>query len=170
MLPWPRDRLAAPQSPGPAAARRPAGISAPLYEMVDCLFQLQTRGFIRRQVFGMARQALSLVAGEAIDAYLTSRLRSLRQQHTIGRIIQQVQAALWPGGVWFQQAQAARAQKAGAADASGGGGRGSSDGDSGSSGGSAGGGGSGGGGSSSGGPPRYARPAGMDPEKFLTPG
>ncbi len=27
-----------------------AGISAPLYEMVDCLFQLQTRGFFRRQV------------------------------------------------------------------------------------------------------------------------
>ncbi|KAL4430932.1 hypothetical protein ABPG75_006188 [Micractinium tetrahymenae] len=140
-----------------------AGISAPLYEMVDCLFQLQTRGFIRRQVFGMARQALSLVAGEAIDAYLTARLRLLRQQHTIGRIIQQVQASLWPGGVWYQQTPAAQARAAAAADqqaqrestpaAADGtaGARRSGSGDGGR-------------------PPEYTRPAGMDPEKFLVPG
>ena len=60
--------------------------------MVDCLFQLQTRGFFRRQVLAVARQTLSLVAGEAIDQYITSRLRLLRQQHTIGRIIQRIQA------------------------------------------------------------------------------
>ena len=80
--------------------------------MVDCLFQLQTRGFFRRQVFAVARQALSLVAGEAIDNYLTSQLRLLRQQHTIGRIIQRVQASLWPGGVWFQRTPAFLAQQA----------------------------------------------------------
>ena len=28
-----------------------AGISAPLYEIVDCLFELQSRGFFRRQVW-----------------------------------------------------------------------------------------------------------------------
>ncbi len=136
----------------------PAGISAPLYEIVDCLFQLQTHGFIRRQVFGMARQALSLVAGEAIDAYLTSRLRLLRQQHTIGRIIQQIQASLWPGGVWFQHTPAAQARAAAGtasqqpqqASAAAGGSNDSSN--------------------DSSAAPGYARPAGMDPEKFLTPG
>ena len=80
--------------------------------MVDCLFQLQTRGFFRRQVFAVARQALSLVAGEAIDNYLTSQLRLLRQQHTIGRIIQRIQASLWPGGLWFQRTPAFLAQQA----------------------------------------------------------
>ncbi|EFN59116.1 hypothetical protein CHLNCDRAFT_137916 [Chlorella variabilis] len=142
-----------------------AGISAPLYEMVDCVFMLQMRGFFRRQVFAVARQALSLVAGEAIDAYLTSKLRLLRQQHTIGRIISQIQASLWPGGVWYQYTPAAQAlaaaaaqrqqaqqqqqqqqqhgpaagNQAGTAPAPGSGGR-------------------------------YVRPAGMDPAKFLEPG
>jgi sorting nexin-13 len=89
-----------------------SGISDPLYDCIDCLFQLQTRGFFRRQVFAVARQALSLVAGEAIDAYLTSKLRLLRQQHTIGRIISQIQASLWPGGVWFQYTPGAQAAAA----------------------------------------------------------
>lgn len=78
----------------------PAGISSPLYEIIDCLFQLQTRGFFRRQVFAVARQALSLVAGEAIDSWLVAHLQRLREQHTVGRIIQRIQAGLWPGGVW----------------------------------------------------------------------
>ena len=34
-----------------------AGISAPLYDIVDCLFMLQTRGFFRRQVGGCGRWA-----------------------------------------------------------------------------------------------------------------
>ncbi|KAL6776573.1 CPLD29 [Auxenochlorella protothecoides x Auxenochlorella symbiontica] len=77
-------------------------VSAPLYELVDCVFQLATRGFFRRQVFAVARQVLSLVAGTTIDEYLTARLRSLRSEHTIGRAIAGIQAALWPGGVWYQ--------------------------------------------------------------------
>jgi sorting nexin-13 len=117
--------------------------------MVDCLFQLQTRGFFRRQVFAVARQALSLVAGEAIDNYLTSQLRLLRQQHTIGRIIQKTQASLWPGGVWFQRTPAFLAQQAvqqaAAAAAASPHARSSSS-------------------SSS------ARPAGMEPERYLDPG
>ncbi len=74
--------------------------AAPLYEIVDCVFQLQTRGFFRRQVFSVARQVLSLVAGDAIDVYLLSRLRLLRQEHTIARVVQSIQVcALCAGGV-----------------------------------------------------------------------
>ncbi len=32
-----------------------AGISAPLYDIVDTLFELQSRGFFRRQVRAMRR-------------------------------------------------------------------------------------------------------------------
>lgn len=113
------------------------------------------------QVFGVARQALSLVAGEAIDAYLTSQLARLRDQYTVGRIIASIQASLWPGGVFFwytatgraQQAAAAawRAAQAAAAQEVGGGG----------SGGAAAAAADGGGG---------GRPAAMQPERFLEPG
>lgn len=45
---------------------------------------------------------LSLVAGSAIDEYLLSQLRLLRQPHTLARLIHALQTKLWPGGVWFQ--------------------------------------------------------------------
>lgn len=80
-----------------------AGISAPLYELVDCLFQLQTRGFFRRQVYAMARQVLSMAIGDTIDVYLQAKLSLLRQESTIGQVIQIIQSSLWPGGVWFQR-------------------------------------------------------------------
>ena len=77
-------------------------VSAPLYEMVDCLFQLQTRGFFRRQVYGVARQVLAMAMGDAIDVFLLSKLQYLRQESNIARVIQAIQASLWPGGTWFQ--------------------------------------------------------------------
>lgn len=55
------------------------------------------------QIFSVARQALSLVAGGAIDVFLAGQLRLLRQEHTLARAIHGIQAALWPGGVWFMQ-------------------------------------------------------------------
>jgi hypothetical protein len=79
------------------------GISAPLYELVDCVFQLQTRGFFRRQVYAVARQVLSMAIGDAIDVYLLAKLSLLRQESTIGRVIQVIQTSLWPGGIWFQR-------------------------------------------------------------------
>lgn len=54
------------------------------------------------QAFGVARQMLSLVAGSAIDEYLLSQLRLLRQPHTLARLIHALQTKLWPGGIWFQ--------------------------------------------------------------------
>mmetsp|Transcript_13710 Transcript_13710/g.41406 ORF Transcript_13710/g.41406 Transcript_13710/m.41406 type:complete len:1265 (+) Transcript_13710:304-4098(+) len=77
------------------------GVSAPLYEVVDVVFELGSRGFFRRQIFTVARQALSLVAGGAIDVFLAGQLRLLRQEHTLARAIHGIQAALWPGGIWF---------------------------------------------------------------------
>ncbi len=47
---------------------------------------------------------LSLVAGSAIDEYLLSQLRLLRQEHTLARLIHGLQNMLWPGGTWFQSA------------------------------------------------------------------
>ena len=51
----------------------------------------------------MARQMLSLVAGGAIDEYILSQLRALRQEHQLARLIHSLQITLWPGGTWFQR-------------------------------------------------------------------
>ena len=50
----------------------------------------------------VARQVLSLVAGGAIDEWLLSNLRRLRQEHTLARALHLLQQQLWPGGAWFQ--------------------------------------------------------------------
>ena len=54
------------------------------------------------QVFGVARQVLSLVAGGAIDEWLLGHLRALRQEHALARLLHALQQQLWPGGAWFQ--------------------------------------------------------------------
>lgn len=46
------------------------------------------------------------MAGSAIDEYLLSQMRLLRQPITLARMIHAVQAKLWPGGVWFQHSEA----------------------------------------------------------------
>ena len=55
------------------------------------------------QVYGVARQMLSLVAGGAIDEYILSQLKALRQEHQLARLIHSLQISLWPGGIWFQR-------------------------------------------------------------------
>lgn len=57
------------------------------------------------QILGLARQLLSLVAGGAIDDWLAQQLRTLRQEHTLSRLILSLQASLWPGGTWFLNLQ-----------------------------------------------------------------
>jgi len=64
------------------------------------VLQLKSLCFV--QVFGAARQMLSLVAGGAIDEWLLSNLRTLRQEHALARVLHHLQAQLWPGGAWFQ--------------------------------------------------------------------
>ncbi|KAK9836224.1 hypothetical protein WJX84_011500 [Apatococcus fuscideae] len=87
-----------------------AGISAPLLDIVDVLFNLQSHGFFRRQVFGAARQMLSLVAGGKIDEWLLGHLRGLRDEHFVARMLHALESVLWPGGVWFLHAQHADIQ------------------------------------------------------------
>eukprot|EP00803_Ostreobium_quekettii_P004985 evm.model.scf_463.2 EVM.evm.TU.scf_463.2 scf_463:20967-31329(+) len=78
-----------------------AGISAPLYQVVERVFDIPAQKFFRRQVFQAVRQLLSLLAGDLIDVYLKEQFKSMRTEHTIARLIHQLKNALWPGGKWF---------------------------------------------------------------------
>ena len=93
-----------PRAPTPSeeAAASTKQLLAPLYDIVDCVFQLGTRGFFRRQAYAVARQVLSFVAGTAIEESIAAGLRTLRSGPTLAGWIAGVQGALWPGGVWFQ--------------------------------------------------------------------
>jgi len=81
-----------------------AGISAPLYDVADAIFDFPAQKFFRRQVFQVMRQVLSFLAGDAIDVYLNQQIQRLRSEHTLARMIHSLKSMLWPGGVWFTMA------------------------------------------------------------------
>ena len=47
------------------------------------------------------RQVLSFLAGDAIDVYLNEKIKRLRSEHTLARMIHSLKSTLWPSGVWF---------------------------------------------------------------------
>ncbi len=49
----------------------------------------------------MTLSGVSLVAGDAIDAFLASHLRHATSEHALARLLLRLQATLFPGGTWY---------------------------------------------------------------------
>ncbi|MCO5602326.1 hypothetical protein L7F22_056456 [Adiantum nelumboides] len=79
----------------------PPKVTLPLLNLVDGVFQLQRRGWLRRQVFWMAKQILQLGMGDAVDDWLVTKVRWLRREDVVAGSIKWVQEVLWPGGVFI---------------------------------------------------------------------
>ncbi|XVF67652.1 hypothetical protein PTKIN_Ptkin10aG0138600 [Pterospermum kingtungense] len=79
----------------------PPNVSVPLLNLVDKVFQLKRRGWLRRQVFWISKQILQLVMEDAIDDWLLRQIYWLRREDTIAQGIRLVQDILWPGGTFF---------------------------------------------------------------------
>ncbi|KAK3195673.1 hypothetical protein Dsin_026983 [Dipteronia sinensis] len=79
----------------------PPNVSVPLLNLVDKIFQLKRRGWIRRQVFWISKQILQLVMEDAIDDWLLRQIYWLRREDVIAQGIRWVQDMLWPGGTFF---------------------------------------------------------------------
>lgn len=93
------DNLADPVGVPPEWA--PANVSVPILDLVDKIFQLKKRGWIRRQVYWISKQILQLVMEDAIDDWLLRQIHWLRREETIAQGIRWVQDVLWPGGTFF---------------------------------------------------------------------
>jgi sorting nexin-13 len=68
----------------------PPKVSVPLLNLVDVIFQLQGRGWIRRQVLWMAKQILKVGLGDAIDDWLLEKIQWLRRDDIMSEGIQWV--------------------------------------------------------------------------------
>ncbi|KAJ4962267.1 hypothetical protein NE237_022206 [Protea cynaroides] len=79
----------------------PPNVSVPLLNLVDKIFQLKRRGWLRRQVFWISKQILQLVMEDAIDDWLLSQIQLLRRDDIISQGIRWVQDVLWPNGTFF---------------------------------------------------------------------
>ncbi|KAI5066366.1 hypothetical protein GOP47_0018990 [Adiantum capillus-veneris] len=79
----------------------PPKVTLPLLNLVDGVFQLQRRGWLRRQVFWMAKQILQVGMGDAVDDWLVTKVRWLRREDVVASSLKWIQEILWPGGVFI---------------------------------------------------------------------
>lgn len=93
----------------------PPGLSVPMLSLVDNIFQLHERGWIRRQVFWIAKQILQLLMEDAIDDWLLRQIQWLKREDVIAYGIRQVQNVLLTDAIFTsengfqQQSESARA-------------------------------------------------------------
>eukprot|EP00268_Persea_americana_P040261 TRINITY_DN3993_c0_g1_i1.p1 TRINITY_DN3993_c0_g1~~TRINITY_DN3993_c0_g1_i1.p1 ORF type:complete len:836 (+),score=169.80 TRINITY_DN3993_c0_g1_i1:982-3489(+) len=79
----------------------PPNLSVPLLNLVDKIFQLNRRGWLRRQVFWISKQILQLMMEDAIDDWLLWQINWLQRDDIIAQGIHWVQDVLWPNGTFF---------------------------------------------------------------------
>ncbi|CAN6459994.1 unnamed protein product [Victoria cruziana] len=79
----------------------PPNVSIPLLDLVDTIFQLKQRGWLRRQAFWISKQILQLVMEDAIDDWLLRQIQWLRREDVIAQGIKWLQDVLWPEGTFF---------------------------------------------------------------------
>ncbi|KAL0348378.1 UNVERIFIED_CONTAM: hypothetical protein Sangu_1065600 [Sesamum angustifolium] len=79
----------------------PPNLTVPVLNLVDKIFQLKRRGWLRRQVFWISKQILQLVMEDAIDDWLLRQIQWLRREDVIAQGIRWIQDVLWPGGTFF---------------------------------------------------------------------
>ncbi|XP_024980692.1 uncharacterized protein LOC112517477 [Cynara cardunculus var. scolymus] len=91
---------------GVPAEWTPPNVSVPLLNLVDKIFQLNRRGWLRRQVFWISKQILQLMMEDAIDDWLLRQIHWLRRDDIVAHGIRWIQDVLWPEGVFFTRLNA----------------------------------------------------------------
>lgn len=79
----------------------PPKLSLPVLNLVDNVFQLKKRGWLRRQVFWISKQILQLMMEDAIDDWLLRQIHWLRRDEVVTYGIQWIHNVLWPDGRFF---------------------------------------------------------------------
>ena len=78
------------------------GLGLNVVNLVDVIFQFGSRGWLKRQVLGVARQVLQMVLGNTIDSFIAARLSELCTGETVAKGVRYLQnVILWPDSVWF---------------------------------------------------------------------
>ncbi|KAH7671308.1 sorting nexin-13 protein [Dioscorea alata] len=88
----------------------PPNVSVPLLNLVDKVFLLNRRGWLRRQVFWMSKQILQLMMEDAIDDWILRQINLLRSEEIIAQGIRWVQNVLWPNGTFFIKLESGQAK------------------------------------------------------------
>ncbi|XP_019252042.1 PREDICTED: uncharacterized protein LOC109230955 [Nicotiana attenuata] len=79
----------------------PPNLSVPILNLVDKIFQLNRRGWLRRQVFWISKEIMQLMMEDAIDDWLLRQIHWLRREDVIAQGIGWIKDVLWPNGIFF---------------------------------------------------------------------
>ncbi|XP_024400310.1 uncharacterized protein [Physcomitrium patens] len=79
----------------------PPKVTVPILNLVDQIFQLQGRGWIRRQILWIAKQILQLGMGDAFDDWLIARIQWLRNEDVVASGVHWLKGVLWPDGIFI---------------------------------------------------------------------
>lgn len=90
----------------------PPHVSVPLLNLVDKMFQLNRRGWLRRQVFWISKQILQLMMEDAIDDWILRQIHLLRNDEVVAHGIRWVYNVLWPNGTFFTKSRSTPAENA----------------------------------------------------------
>ncbi|WOL00863.1 hypothetical protein Cni_G09576 [Canna indica] len=86
----------------------PPHVSVPLLDLVDKIFQLKRRGWLRRQVYWISKQISQLMMEDAIDDWILRQIHWLRREDVIAQGIRWVQDLLWPDGTFYTKLESAQ--------------------------------------------------------------
>ena len=76
-------------------------MTVPILGVIDSLFQLDTKDWLRRQVVGVTKQLFEVFVGSRVEKFLMSKIKSLCTEETVSGIIDSIVEALWPNGLWM---------------------------------------------------------------------
>ncbi|KAK9677893.1 hypothetical protein RND81_11G174500 [Saponaria officinalis] len=98
---WPANSYPIDDPVGVPPEWTPPNVSVPVLNLVDKVFQLNRRGWIRRQVFWISKQILQIVMEDAVDDWLLMQINWLRREDVVAEGIHWVKDILWPDGKFF---------------------------------------------------------------------
>lgn len=86
-------------------------MTAPILDVIDVLFQLDTKDWLRRQVVGATKQLFEMFVGSRVEKFLMNKIKMLCTEETVASIIDSITDALWPNGVWMIPPEEAQNQQ-----------------------------------------------------------
>ena len=76
-------------------------MTAPILELIEGLFQLDTKDWLRRQMVGVTKQLFEVFVGSRVEKFLMNKIKMLCTEETVASIVDSITDALWPNGIWM---------------------------------------------------------------------
>jgi hypothetical protein len=77
----------------------------PLFEFLDDLFELTSRGWVRKQALGVAKNFSRLAFNGSLDTWVKQQVEGLTTADSVAGLVDGITSCLWPEGQLYQKAQ-----------------------------------------------------------------